>query len=210
MVTIYIITNTIDGKVYVGQTRQKLSARWAGHKYMARYGSTVPIHAAIRTYGEGVFTVATIATAPDSESDDTERMYITLLDSMNPEHGYNRSTGGMRGWTFSPITLAQLSESHKGAFPCNEVRARMAAAHKASPATAAQIARMCAGNRGRKATAEHREKIGAANRGKPKSEEWRRKISETKKAQGKKWTAEIRERTMASRARTFALRKAVD
>jgi len=36
---VYLITNTVNGKVYVGQTTVGVSKRWKGHKDEARKGS---------------------------------------------------------------------------------------------------------------------------------------------------------------------------
>ena len=49
---VYLITNTVNGKVYVGQTINGLSKRWKGHKNDVRNGSQNPLHRAIRKYGE--------------------------------------------------------------------------------------------------------------------------------------------------------------
>lgn len=190
MVTIYIITNTIDGKVYIGQTRRSLSRRWIDHKSAGKSNSPCPIAQAIRTHGPDAFTITALDNSDSGQQgDELERLYIALYGSMDPERGYNRVSGGLRDYSASA-----------------EVKAKMAAAQKASPATAAQIERMCVGNRGRKATAEHRNKIASALRGKIKSADWRRKISETKKSQGRKWTPEMREQILESRKRTYELR----
>ena len=48
---VYLITNTVNGKVYVGQTINGLSKRWKGHKNDVRKGSQNPLHRAIRCTG---------------------------------------------------------------------------------------------------------------------------------------------------------------
>ncbi len=40
---LYLVTNTVNGKRYVGQTIQRLSVRWSGHVSKALvFGSTYP------------------------------------------------------------------------------------------------------------------------------------------------------------------------
>ncbi|MBQ6005770.1 MAG: GIY-YIG nuclease family protein [Selenomonadaceae bacterium] len=56
---IYLITNTLNGKMYVGQTRQKLSSRIYGHK--SNKGKSA-IDVAIRKYGWENFTVEVLET----------------------------------------------------------------------------------------------------------------------------------------------------
>lgn len=49
---IYKITNTINGKAYIGQTRQTLKARFTAHKSKARNSdSKALLHVAIREFG---------------------------------------------------------------------------------------------------------------------------------------------------------------
>jgi predicted GIY-YIG superfamily endonuclease len=51
MPCIYKITNTINGKVYIGQTIQPLDKRWSQHKRSARMKEPYSIHRAIAKYG---------------------------------------------------------------------------------------------------------------------------------------------------------------
>ena len=58
---IYLITNTINGKKYVGQTSLKTSSRrWSAHKRDAIYGVGTKFCRAIRKYGPDVFELVTI------------------------------------------------------------------------------------------------------------------------------------------------------
>lgn len=97
MFTIYLITNLVNGKVYVGQTCQPLHRRWGLHKSRAEKneGYTAHLYNAIRKYGIENFSIKEIATCETEEwSDYLERLYILLYDSMNPEVGYNMTSGG--------------------------------------------------------------------------------------------------------------------
>ena len=97
MFTIYLITNKLNGKVYVGQTNQLLLRRWGLHKARARKneGYTAHLYNAIRKYGIENFEIKEIATCgTEGWADYLEKLYILLYDSMNPTVGYNMTSGG--------------------------------------------------------------------------------------------------------------------
>lgn len=55
---IYKVTNTINGKIYVGQTIRTIKKRWKQHVYSAYHETkehNAPIQYAIRKYGECAF-----------------------------------------------------------------------------------------------------------------------------------------------------------
>jgi group I intron endonuclease len=97
MFTIYLIVNKLNGKVYVGQTNQPLHRRWGLHKARARKneGYTAHLYNAIRKYGIENFDIRPIATCEtETWADYFETLYILIYDSMNPEVGYNMTSGG--------------------------------------------------------------------------------------------------------------------
>lgn len=51
MAIIYLIRNTINQKVYIGQTTTTLNKRFLRHIYEAKQGSNMVICRAIREYG---------------------------------------------------------------------------------------------------------------------------------------------------------------
>ena len=65
---IYKFENKINGKVYIGQTIQKLSKRISSHKYPSG-NKYLPIDSAIRKYG-------------------IENFSITIIDHANSLFGY--------------------------------------------------------------------------------------------------------------------------
>jgi group I intron endonuclease len=84
---IYKITNLIDGKVYVGQTKQKPERRWSQHKKEKR--GNCAIHKAINKYGKENFIFEVIDSANNQEElNNLEMDYIKKLDSLVPQ-GYN-------------------------------------------------------------------------------------------------------------------------
>lgn len=90
---IYLITNNITQKQYVGLTSNTVEFRWKKHIIAARCGSKTAIHAAIRKYGSDSFTVATLASASSFEELVLlEQHYIATFDTF--VNGYNLTRGG--------------------------------------------------------------------------------------------------------------------
>lgn len=98
---IYIIKNTVNHKVYVGQTHMTVRLRFQDHLSAVRHGKDYVIGKAIRKYGEDKFYVIPIDTViADTEKELTkllnnkETYWINLFDSTNTKYGYNMSIGG--------------------------------------------------------------------------------------------------------------------
>ena len=90
---VYIYTNTINGKVYIGQTNRLLSQR-AGKNGIS-YQSCPHFYAAIKKYGWDNFKSRILKeNLSDKEADYWERYYIKEYDARNPEKGYNILDGG--------------------------------------------------------------------------------------------------------------------
>ena len=93
---IYLVTNTINGKVYVGKTSGSLVRRWKRHCNAAKQPSP-PMHlsCAIRQYGSDAFRVEQIASATsENELNELEREQIQKYRSHLPGIGYNHTLGG--------------------------------------------------------------------------------------------------------------------
>lgn len=91
---IYVITNDVNGKQYVGQTRQSLKRRWMEHVCDANHGSRCAIHCAIRKYGVEHFHIQQIDVACSTDELDYKECYwIETLNTMTP-NGYNLVSGG--------------------------------------------------------------------------------------------------------------------
>lgn len=99
---IYLITNDVNDKQYVGQTTQSLKRRWMEHIWNANKGSDYAIHRAIRKYGVEHFHVKEIDVANSrSELNDKEKYWIAKLNTMCPK-GYNLVDGGATPtWTLT-------------------------------------------------------------------------------------------------------------
>lgn len=90
---IYIIKNTVNSKVYIGQTRTSIDQRWKEHLRHAQYGDQV-INKAMKKYGIDKFYIETLEICDISILDEREMYYIDLYDSTDKSKGYNVSIGG--------------------------------------------------------------------------------------------------------------------
>lgn len=89
---IYLITNNINGKKYIGQSRN-LVKRWNDHKDEARHNrSTLLIHNAMREYGIDNFSFDILLECPIDMLDVWESDMIRLYDTFVP-NGYNIRDG---------------------------------------------------------------------------------------------------------------------
>lgn len=91
---IYIIRNTINSKVYIGQTRVSLKLRFQNHLSAARRGKDYIIGKAIRKYGEEKFFIELIEELPIEELNSREIYWIDYYKSTKNKFGYNISIGG--------------------------------------------------------------------------------------------------------------------
>jgi group I intron endonuclease len=109
---LYKITNTINAKIYIGQTVNP-SKRWYAHRRSSAEPKQV-IHYAIKKYGNENFEFEVIACCSSQDNcDNLERELIIQYDSRNNEKGYNIEEGGYGG-KMSPETKKKISESQKG------------------------------------------------------------------------------------------------
>ena len=91
---IYIIRNTINSKVYIGQTKVSLKLRFQNHLSAARNGKDYIIGKAIRKYGEENFYIELLEECTIEELNEREKYWISYFNSTNNKFGYNMSIGG--------------------------------------------------------------------------------------------------------------------
>lgn len=98
---IYIITNEINGKVYVGQTRLNPRIRWSHHKSAARTGEFHPLYNSMRYHGIYNFSFRVIEKVYIELLNEKEMEYIREYKSnireFGPKYGYNLTAGGLGG-----------------------------------------------------------------------------------------------------------------
>jgi group I intron endonuclease len=141
---IYLITNTVNGKQYVGQTLCGLRDRWRKHWRRAEQnkGDCHAIGAAIRKYGKDAFTIEVIREFPhdatQQEIDEAEQAAIRDLNTLSP-NGYNLIDGG-KGGRRSAETRARQSAALKGKPLSEEHCQKLAEAQRRRTITAAVLA----------------------------------------------------------------------
>lgn len=209
MVGIYKITNKLNGKAYIGQSKD-IEKRWKAHLSRARYGpyQNQFLYQAIAKYGPENFSFEVLEECAEEDLDRLEIQYIKQYDTF--PHGYNMNAGGggqhcremtpehkaalakaLIGRPCSEETRRRISEAQKGKVIPADQREKIGAASKRVWANPEYRAKMSAIRRRRVISDETRRKIGASQKGKTLSEETKRKISEKNK--GRPRTEEWRE-----------------
>jgi group I intron endonuclease len=97
---IYIITNLINQKRYIGMTSNKLSERWSLHKADARRNKPYYLHKAIRKYGSENFKIELLEETTVTSLKELGIIETNWIKKLNPE--YNMTTGG-EGHTGMPM-----------------------------------------------------------------------------------------------------------
>lgn len=94
---IYKITNKVNGKIYIGQTIQKIKNRFYQHcaKSTSEEVLKMSIHKAILKYGKHNFTIEVIEEINQEDLNERERHWIQFYNSY--EEGYNETKGGQDG-----------------------------------------------------------------------------------------------------------------
>jgi group I intron endonuclease len=111
---IYIATNLINGKQYVGQTSRSLNERINQHikiKHQTHFESALNKHGLNNFY---IFKIE----YPREELNDWEQYYIKMFNTFNTSNGYNHTSGG-NVFEMSDATKKKLSELMTGKY-CGE------------------------------------------------------------------------------------------
>ena len=91
---IYKITNTLNNKVYIGQTIKTVQKRFTQHKNNSNkeYFSQIVLYKAFNKYGIENFICEEIEEVPNDKLDEREKYWIEYYDSYF--NGYNSTLGG--------------------------------------------------------------------------------------------------------------------
>lgn len=91
---IYKITNTLNNKVYIGQTVKTVQKRFTQHKNNSNkeYFSQIVLYKAFNKYGIENFNCEEIEEVPNNKLDEREKYWIEYYDSYF--NGYNSTLGG--------------------------------------------------------------------------------------------------------------------
>ena len=116
---IYKITNTINNKIYIGQTTKTIQERFNNHIKKAKQHTNRYLYDAMNKYGYEKFIIEKIEEINNDKLDEREIFWISFYHSNNPQFGYNMTMGGGGGdtWTNNPHkeeTSKKISEANKG------------------------------------------------------------------------------------------------
>jgi group I intron endonuclease len=117
---IYKIKNNKNGKLYIGQTKQSLQARFYRHLRRAsnELHYTYALCNAIRKHGAESFECVEIETVNSlKEADEREVYWIELLNTLSP-NGYNMTEGGKgtEGYKHTDEDKVLMSAMKQGMF----------------------------------------------------------------------------------------------
>lgn len=107
---IYKIINTVNGKIYIGQTKKSLEERFKKHKINAEKHINRYLYDAINHYGVDKFIIELVEDNIDDTNIDLKEIYwINYFKSKIP-NGYNMTDGGGGGFTTKYWTEKQRKE----------------------------------------------------------------------------------------------------
>lgn len=113
---IYVYTNLINGKKYIGLTTRKMKNRHREHLNVSKnkiesYDTNVVFHNAIRKYGIENFTLEILHSDLNLvDLNSLEKYYINFYDSLACKNGYNVSSGGSNGNPYAGKTKEEIEE----------------------------------------------------------------------------------------------------
>ncbi len=109
---VYLITNLVNDKKYVGITRRELKVRWYEHvkKSKQKNLSDASLHKDISIFGKNNFKIDVLENcSSENEMFLYERKYISEYDAMNS--GYNCNSGGASGYLLSDDSRKSQSQN---------------------------------------------------------------------------------------------------
>ena len=143
---VYIHTNMVNMKRYVGITSKKPEHRWVGGR---GYKDNPHFNNAIIKYGWDSFIHDVVFDELSrNEAIELEKLLIATFRSQDQRFGYNMTSGG---------------DGTPGYIPSDETRAKLSFARRKENLSEDTLRRRSEGLRGRKFTEDHKRKIGDGN-----------------------------------------------
>ena len=141
---VYLLVNTVNGKMYVGQTTQSLKKRMRNH-----INGKLCVDNAIRKHKPKNFRCEILKRcATKAELDAWERFFIAALKTKSPL-GYNRTDGGDGSYTRTDETLKKLSDVKRGQHHTAETCAKISFTSTGVPKSPEHCEAISAGLKGK-------------------------------------------------------------
>ena len=144
---IYKITNTVNNKVYIGQTIRTVEERYQRHLYEAKCHTNRPLYDSMNHHGVDNFTVEVLVEAPNERLNELEAFYISEYNSTDPAVGNNLTKGG----DSCRVCLSEDVEARRVA--------KIVAAHKGTKQSKETVEKRVAKLRGQTRTTEQRKRF---------------------------------------------------
>lgn len=124
---IYIITNTVNGKRYIGSSIN-INRRWAEHKKPSMRDKPYAIYRAFKKYGIENFKIDVLCECKDGELEFYENHYLSTI---KPEYNMSKFCGAPnRGRKLSAEWRRKIGEAGKGRVCSEENKRKMSEARK--------------------------------------------------------------------------------
>ena len=198
---IYLRKNKVNGKCYVGQTKdiKTRNRQWKNLNW--EYGGVI-IERARAKYGTDGFSFEILRECPNEEMDYWEKYYVKEYNSKKP-YGYNSTDGGDSTYERTDEIRKKMSEAHKGKKQSPEFIEKRIAKLRGRKRPAEVVAKCADANKGKKRSPESIEKRAAKLRGKKHSEEHKAKIAAASRGRknhfyGKRHTDETKAKISAA------------
>jgi len=174
---VYIIANKINGKVYIGQSKN-CKSRWAIHKSQLRNNRHYNLHLqrACNRYGIDAFVFGLISRCDEETLDQSESSWIEFYRSDDKRYGYNLASGGNLNKRLSEESRKKMSSSARARMNSDRRNPKLLrgwSGHNHSLETREKISRM---RKGIVFSAEHKAKLAQKKRGVKLSEKHREKL----------------------------------
>lgn len=116
---IYKVTNTVNGHMYIGQTRRTIEKRWRDHKARSKckkLKSRCLLYDAMKKYGVDAFIVEELEQCDNDLLNEREIYWIAHYDTVR--NGYNISCGGGNlPHSITPVAQFDMDGNYIKTFP---------------------------------------------------------------------------------------------
>lgn len=120
---VYMITNTVNGKLYIGSTRDCFKTRWKTHLKKLRNGTHPNAHlqSAFLKYGDSNFMLTVVEVCDKESVLDREQYYLDYYKSYDREIGYNIEKNVYKA-DISEETRFKISKTLKDGYASGKIK----------------------------------------------------------------------------------------